>query len=1134
MTDREKVEAKRQEIVQTIISYIEQNPTNWQAGWAKVAAVPQNGLTNSKYRGINALYLWLVSHQRGYTDNRWVTFNQAKEIGASVKKGEKSSPIMFYALYDKNTKKEYTRKTTADMTDEERRQYEDEFVKPVLRYSQVFNAEQCANFPEKATTPEMTDEERQEHNNATIERIIANSEAPVKFDGGDRAFYSIDTDDIHLPEIKQFHSMADYYATALHEIAHSTGHQSRLNRKFGTTRDDANYAIEELRAEMAAVFMQMENGIELEGKHIQNHSAYLASWLNRVKDDPKVFTSAISDAMKISDYITDHYVKESSSVDANVATTDDTKEKAVIATRYAILAAAMKVAHEDMSYVDARYTDTYLDAHFSERNRLAEQVQKNGVAPSIEPELIRALIDEYANPISIEYYGWDKRSVERALVEKIEDPALKEQATKMVYNYDSLQDKTPISKSNPLLTVEAKQECYYTGTNTIRNQQSGFVILHDRQDDKWYLWNDDFIEGKVITSTGTRERLTIGQSAKRSEILQTFDDAEKFLTAFDNVEQARDYWQKESAKITSLREQYLELNEYSTKRQSEIDDLMRENSLLFVESVKPNVQTVGKSIDEVDESTKENNSTIATKQEAVAFHRELPFSAQVDAVIDGTLATDSHVQVMASTPYLLQQVGLSKLPIVMRIGKLKDLMRHSGTENGNEHGLSSEMVKEIPLQLSNPTMILDSKSRPDTSVVVVTEILDKLNQPVIVALELNKQTQKGREMIEANLLSSAYGKRNFQTFLENNVENVLYWDKQKTQNLSVSIGLQLPNTMINIESDTIIRKSSAFVNAQMKKTNENIDNVIEAKPSMDDRLKDWYVKNYPDDMFGLRLDGTFKDLQEAIDNGGDANNAVMGIDNPIARERIFTHLAGLQGIKVSEIHNAWLSNKDVTDRPNDEVAATVSNVDENAQKKNPSTPNSSATSSQKWQSVTIPADCIGKEYGARTMVSIPKSSGYVGFAMFVPTKMLKIQEDGTYSLLYNNAKNDYLKATNDGREVVFDGETLDKVMRGEKVPYQAKRVRAGKEAQQMVEQTLANVPAEMQDMERWCVHQKYFVKDATGKTQVKKRIFDVNRIEEATDNFAKCNDATTWASIDRATSAIKTSKKSLTGLKTAY
>lgn len=107
MTDREKVEAKRQEIVQTIISYIEQNPTNWQAGWAKVAAVPQNGLTNSKYRGINALYLWLVSHQRGYTDNRWVTFNQAKEIGASVKKGEKSSPIMFYALYDKNTKKSF-------------------------------------------------------------------------------------------------------------------------------------------------------------------------------------------------------------------------------------------------------------------------------------------------------------------------------------------------------------------------------------------------------------------------------------------------------------------------------------------------------------------------------------------------------------------------------------------------------------------------------------------------------------------------------------------------------------------------------------------------------------------------------------------------------------------------------------------------------------------------------------------------------------------------------------------------------------------------------------------------------------------------------------------------------------------
>lgn len=105
MTDREKVDAKRNEIVQSILGYIEQHPTNWLSGWVSLG-VPQNGLTNSNYRGLNALYLWLIGKQQGYTDNRWVTFNQAKELGASVKKGEKSSPILFYTLYDKNTKKE--------------------------------------------------------------------------------------------------------------------------------------------------------------------------------------------------------------------------------------------------------------------------------------------------------------------------------------------------------------------------------------------------------------------------------------------------------------------------------------------------------------------------------------------------------------------------------------------------------------------------------------------------------------------------------------------------------------------------------------------------------------------------------------------------------------------------------------------------------------------------------------------------------------------------------------------------------------------------------------------------------------------------------------------------------------------
>lgn len=102
------------------------------------------------------------------------------------------------------------------------------------------------------------------------------------------------------------------------------------------------------------------------------------------------------------------------------------------------------------------------------------------------------------------------------------------------------------------------------------------------------MWNSDFIEGKVITPRGTRIRPTIGETAKRSEIVQTFENGEEWLTQFDSVEQAREYWNKESTRINALRAEYGELNEQAIKRQSEIDSLIAEKSLLFVENIKEN------------------------------------------------------------------------------------------------------------------------------------------------------------------------------------------------------------------------------------------------------------------------------------------------------------------------------------------------------------------------------------------------------------------------------------------------------------------------------------------------------------------------------------------------------------------
>lgn len=306
---RDKVTEIRDTMIQAILARIEKDPLNWTAGWNKVSGNPVNGKTDTAYRGLNSIYLYLMSEQHGYNDPRWVTFNQAKALGASIKKGEKSYPVLFYERYDKLTKKEYDPKTTKSMTDEERAEYESENVRFVLKYYSVFNAAQCVNFPELDKSALLMSEEERANQNELIEMIIANSAASIFYNGGNQAYYSPDTDSIHLPAIENFHSMQDYYATALHEIAHSTGHKSRLNRGFGEFGNLTEYATEELRAELACVFMQIEHGINIEGQHIVNHAAYVQSWLEAVKSDPTVFYKAVRDAGKIADYVDDNYLQ---------------------------------------------------------------------------------------------------------------------------------------------------------------------------------------------------------------------------------------------------------------------------------------------------------------------------------------------------------------------------------------------------------------------------------------------------------------------------------------------------------------------------------------------------------------------------------------------------------------------------------------------------------------------------------------------------------------------------------------------------------------------------------------------------------------------------------------------------------
>ena len=196
----------------------------------------------------------------------------------------------------------------------------------------------------------------------------------------------------------------------------------------------------------------------------------------------------------------------------------------------------------------------------------------------------------------------------------------------------------------------------------------------------------------------------------------------------------------------------------------------------------------------------------------VRFSRKKSFSQQVDDVLKGADTTSTHLM-LSETPEILQQAGLPKLPILMTARHLKTITQSSGKDRANYHGLGTEIVKKLPQLISEPVILADSLTRGD-SIVVITEAVDSENRPVIAAILLNGTGQINEEYINANIMTSAYGKDNFQSFLNRLAEAdaVFYWDKKKSQEMSVNLGLQLPNIITNLDSSTIIRKTRANVN----------------------------------------------------------------------------------------------------------------------------------------------------------------------------------------------------------------------------------------------------------------------------------------------------------------------------------
>ena len=284
--------AYHEQVAESLIAQLKQGTAPWQKPWQPgnpLLSFPHNPTTQKRYRGINALYLM----SKGHTDPRWLTYKQAAGLGAQVRKGEKSTWIQYWKFTDERIRKDDNGNPVLKGDGKPAKETV-KLERPRVFYASVFNAEQIDNLPELIIDPPTWN---------PIERaelILQASSAAIEHGEHDRAFYRPATDRIHLPHKHQFETPDRYYATALHELGHWTGHESRPNRDLVHPFGSEGYAREELRAEIASMLLGHELGI---GHDPGQHAAYVASWIKTLEEDPTEIFRAAADAEKIQDYV---------------------------------------------------------------------------------------------------------------------------------------------------------------------------------------------------------------------------------------------------------------------------------------------------------------------------------------------------------------------------------------------------------------------------------------------------------------------------------------------------------------------------------------------------------------------------------------------------------------------------------------------------------------------------------------------------------------------------------------------------------------------------------------------------------------------------------------------------------------
>jgi antirestriction protein ArdC len=270
-------------VTDRIIELLEKGTIPWQKSWTD-AGIPMNLLSKRSYRGIN---LWLLL-SLNYDVNLFLTWDQLKKVGASVKQGEHGHMVVFWKTPNKID--------TIEEKENDKKQM------PLLRYYKVFNVQQIRDLPTDLVLPEL---EKEHKPIASCEEIVTHMLNKPEIRHKDQgAYYHRIEDYVNMPRKKSFKDAESYYCTLFHELVHSTGHEKRLNRKSITEMAEfgsETYSFEELIAELGAAFLCSSAGTLI--NQISDSAAYIKGWLSKLKNDKRFIIQASGAAQKAVDYI---------------------------------------------------------------------------------------------------------------------------------------------------------------------------------------------------------------------------------------------------------------------------------------------------------------------------------------------------------------------------------------------------------------------------------------------------------------------------------------------------------------------------------------------------------------------------------------------------------------------------------------------------------------------------------------------------------------------------------------------------------------------------------------------------------------------------------------------------------------